>query len=295
MSLATVADELYALTPREFTAARNARAKEARARDKGLGASVKALPKPSTAAWAVNMLVRRQADQLDQVLALGSALRQAQENLDGDELRKLTRQRRELTAAVANQARELALELGVQVSDAVAVQVEDTLRAAMLDDRAAEAVRTGQLVTTLSATGLDEVDLSESVAVPESIGIRTQPVEREKPTLRVVEEDPDDTAARALEEAQGTASEAAAAADKSQRKLAKAKKRVAKLEARHLQLLEELDEVRRRAGELEHEVEAVDADLAAAEEKRDHAEQKQDAARRAADEAQAAARKLEPR
>jgi len=146
MDLKTVADELYALTPDEFTKTRNQRSKEAKSEDRSLGNAIAKLPKPSTAAWLVNALVRHRGEELEQVLALGAALRQAQDNLDGAELRELNKQRRRLTAAVTNQARDLASELGVKVSDLIATQAEETLRAAMTDDGAAQAVRTGQLI-----------------------------------------------------------------------------------------------------------------------------------------------------
>ena len=73
-----------------------------------LAAQVKALRKPSTAAWVVNLLVRRETEQVEQVLAVGAALREAQASMSGDELRALTRQRRQLTAAVTTQARRVA-------------------------------------------------------------------------------------------------------------------------------------------------------------------------------------------
>ena len=60
MSIDDVAQELYALVPEEFTAARNARAKEAKAAgDAELAAQVQALRKPTAGAWLLNQLVRR--------------------------------------------------------------------------------------------------------------------------------------------------------------------------------------------------------------------------------------------
>ena len=81
--LLEIADDLYALPLADFTPARDARAKEHKA-DKALAAAVKGLRKASAAAWVVNLLVRREPDQVDQVLAVGAALREAQESLDGD-------------------------------------------------------------------------------------------------------------------------------------------------------------------------------------------------------------------
>lgn len=324
MDLAGVADELYALTPEEFTGTRNERAKEAKAEDKDLSNRIKALPKPSTAAWVVNMLARNQADLLEQVLSLGEALRQAQEKLEGDELRELGKQRRQLTAAVTSQARAMAADLGVKVSTAVADQVEETLRAAMTDPGAAKAVRTGQLLEALSSTGLGELDVSSAVAVPEAIGMTARRVERKKPDLKVVppksqppaeaeqaaagaasaepateeaqqqdaEEARAQEAARAREAAQQAANEAEAAASKARKKLDKHRKRVSRLEARSLQLQGELDELRRKASELEYQLEEVDDELSDAEEKRDRAEQRQAEADAAAEEAREALAEL---
>src|SRR3954447_16543252 len=111
--LLEIADQLYGLSLPEFTPARDARAKELKGTD--LGKQVKGLRKPSTAAWVVNLLVRRETEQVEQVLTVGEALRQAQASMSGEELRALTRQRRQLTAAVTTQARRTAREAGTKV------------------------------------------------------------------------------------------------------------------------------------------------------------------------------------
>ena len=97
--LLAIADELYGLDPSDFTPARDARAKEHRRTE--LGTRLKGLRKPSTAAWVVNLLVRREAGQVEQVLEVGAALREAQASMSGEELRALTRQRRQVTAEVS--------------------------------------------------------------------------------------------------------------------------------------------------------------------------------------------------
>ncbi|HET6699052.1 MAG TPA: hypothetical protein VFG88_08190 [Nocardioidaceae bacterium] len=328
-SLGDVADELYALAPGDFTGARNARATELRGVDRELAAQVKRLPKPSTAAWVVNMLVRHQAELVDQVVELGGSLREAQRNMAGDELRELNRQRRRLTAAVATQARALGSDLGVRVSDAVSTQVEETLRAAMVDEGAAAAVRTGQLVEPLAATGLDQIaeeQVSAAVAVPELIGLTARPVRRSRPQLSVVgrrgtagdtdgagaategddgqsagnsagpgtaaeDRQREQQAARvaAAEQELADAEEALAKADRKQKK---AQKKSAKLEARSLQLQAEIDELRRRIGDLEHELDAVDEELSTVQDKRERATARQAQARAARDEARERLREL---
>ncbi len=166
--LLEIADDLYGLPLAEFTPATDAKAKELKGDD--LGKQVKALKKPSTAAWVVNLLVRREQEQVDQVLTVGEALREAQASMSGDELRALTKQRRQLTAAVTHQARRLAADEGLKVTQAVADQVEATLTAAMVDEECGKAVRSGLLVAALATTGVDEVELVKAVAVPEALG-----------------------------------------------------------------------------------------------------------------------------
>ena len=301
MKLTDIADELYGVALDEFTAERNRHAAALRAEDKALAASVKQLPKPSLAAWVVNQMMRHHAEQMQKVLALGESLRAAQADLDPEALRELSRQRRQLTAAVTTQGRALAAELGHRVTDAVATQVEETLRAAMVDKGAADAVRTGQLVGALSATGVGEADVARSVAVPESIGQAARPATRPTPTLSVVPEpersaadarrERDEQRRRAREEAEAVLAEAEDAAARAEKKRDKAIKRVAKLEARSLQLQAELEEVRRRAGELEHELEVNDDTLSEAEDARDQAEERKTEADAAVEEARA---KLDP-
>ena len=79
MELIEIADELYSLPLAEFIAARDRRAREARAAgEAGIAREVARLRKPSTAAWIVNMLQRRHPEELAQLSLLGNALSVAQ-------------------------------------------------------------------------------------------------------------------------------------------------------------------------------------------------------------------------
>lgn len=284
-----VADELYALPLAEFTPARDARAKQLKGTD--LAAPVKALRKPSLAAWVVNLLVRRDADQVTQVLDLGAALRDAAAGMQGEELRALTRQRRQLTAAVTTGARALASGEGVRVTEAVADQVEATLTAAMLDARCAQAVRSGLLVTALSSTGVDEVDLTAAVATPDALGFTARPTERPRPELHVVP-DPD-ADAKAVAAARDEVAQAAAALEEARRAATEAAAAVAELEARGLQLQAEAEELRRKLAELESAHDDTEEELADAEEARAEADAELAEAERAHTAAQQALARLE--
>lgn len=297
-ALLGIADDLYALPLADFTPARDALAKEHRA-DKALAAGIKGLRKASVAAWVVNLLVRRDPDQVEQVLAVGAALREAQADLDADQLRELTRQRRQLTASVTTAARRLARAEGIRTTQAVADQVEATLTAAMLEAEAARAVRSGLLVTALSATGLGDLDLSGAVATPDALGFAAtaRPVAEPDPAVRpqlhvVPDPDADAKARAAADERLADATAALREAEKEQRA---ARRSVEKLQARTLQVQSELDELRARVAGLESALEEVDDELSEAEAVQADAEDAVEEARAVADDARTARERLEAR
>ncbi|MFD8073354.1 hypothetical protein ACFV3E_11955 [Streptomyces sp. NPDC059718] len=151
--LDSVADELYRLPPAQFTAARNAYAQAARkAGDRPLADRIAALRKPTTSAWAANLLARERRDEIGPLLQLGEALRQAHRSLDGEQLRRLNRQQRELVQALSGQAGRLAAEAGQPLAGQAVQEVEETLHAALADPDAGAAFTEGRLTKPLSAT-----------------------------------------------------------------------------------------------------------------------------------------------
>ncbi|BAS07366.1 outer membrane efflux protein [Arthrobacter sp. Hiyo4] len=165
-ALAAIAFELYALPIEEFVAARTAAAKAAAGSGKELPAAVKALPKPSAAAWAVNMLAIHEPGVLAQLSELGQRMRSALASLDAAALRDLARERRTLLATAVETARAVAERQGRSISATTAADIERTLQAMTADEGATAAVQSGLLVQALSADGVDTVDLDGAVAVP---------------------------------------------------------------------------------------------------------------------------------
>jgi len=163
-ALTAAADELYALVPDEFTAARNARAKEVRSEDRDLAARIGELRKPSPSAWILNQLVREHADAVDELLELGDDLRDAQAAGDGKTLTQIGGERRKLVSGLLQRATELADAADRSPSRAVLDEVEQTLIAATVDAAASEALRTGRLTRSLQAVGFEAVDLDGAVA-----------------------------------------------------------------------------------------------------------------------------------
>ncbi|MCQ1987392.1 transposase [Arthrobacter sp. zg-Y844] len=292
--------ELYALLPAEFTAARNARAADAgRAGDKELAKRIKALPKPSTAAWLVNLLAHQRREDLDQVLELGAALREAQEDLDQKQLRRLSTERQRLLRAIVRQARDLASELDHPVSESLAAEAEQTLWAAMTDPSAADAVASGQLVRSLAASGWEEVDLDGAVADPDSIshgaggragsgsaadGAGTAKDKGGSSDSAAVRRRQAE-ARRAVRKAETDLEEAAGAERRAQEALDTAQREVDESAGRRDGLTDEIDELRERIRQLEREVATVDRRSGKLERERDNARRTARAARRTAEKA----------
>jgi hypothetical protein len=163
--LASVAEELYALSPGDFTAARDERVAQARTSgNRDLARAIGALRRPTVSAWLVNQLVREAGDQVGDLLALGESLRQAQKDLAGEQVRELSAQRRRLVTGLVAKAKRLAERDGRAAGLQVEREVEATLQAALADADAAAAVRAGCLASPLSYAGLGVGDEAGAVS-----------------------------------------------------------------------------------------------------------------------------------
>ncbi len=168
MALSTVAYELYGLPLNEFTAARDARASEARkAGDTELANSLKRLRKPSTAAWMANLLVRERPREIERLIKLGTTLRSDQ-NLEGARIRRATKQKAETMSELLRQAATIAKRAGLPLSQSIEQDLESTFDAAFSDPGSAESLREGCLTTALhySGLGFGADAMSQDVTVP---------------------------------------------------------------------------------------------------------------------------------
>jgi hypothetical protein len=166
-TLADVARELYGLQPQDFTAARNARAKELKAADAALATQIAALRKPSPAAFIVNLLARENTADVTALLEVGEQMRTAQDQLDREALRRLGAERRKAVAALTQAGADLAAELDRPPTASVLGEVEQTLQAGTSDPAAAGAIASGLLVKALRSEGYEPVDLDDAVAIPD--------------------------------------------------------------------------------------------------------------------------------
>lgn len=228
-----VADELYGVLPADFITTRDARAKELRGDGhEELAREVKALRKPTAAAWLVNLLAR---DGLAELSDLSGRMRDAQSNLDARAMKDAGRDRSRVVNALVDRAAELAREAdgSFRDSEAVREQLIATLVAAVADPGAEAAVTSGRLVTPLSYAGFGEVDISDAVATPLHV-VREKPEPKKSKKSKKEPEGPDpkalERARAALEEAEEALEEAEQAFDE-----ARARRHEARLEVKRAQ------------------------------------------------------------
>lgn len=150
-----IGDELYALPPGEFTAARDAAAAAARAAgDTEAAKQLSALKRPTVGAHLVNLLALRRPELVDELIALGERIRGAQGTVPAAQVRELSRQRRSALADATAVCRTLALETGSGEPSATQLaEAESTLAAAMADASTADLVRSARLVKALTYAG----------------------------------------------------------------------------------------------------------------------------------------------
>ncbi|MCM3779089.1 transposase [Microbacterium hydrocarbonoxydans] len=279
-SLSEIAAELYTQPLGEFIAARNARAADAS--DKAMAAGIRALCKPSVAAWVVNVFARERASQLGEALQLAAELREAQEDLDAKALAQLGRDRRALTARLAAAAADLAESRGERITASTRDAVQQTISAAFFDPDAAAAVASGRLVRELEPTGTF-ADAMDSIV---GGGTPSAPTEPPAPPDELKARRARRDAERALREAEQTRDRAARDAAKAERVAKDAASRAGELTSRVAELEKELDSARREAKRAE-------TDAADARERRAEASRAADETEDAVTAARSALEKLE--
>jgi hypothetical protein len=154
------ADKLYGLPMEDFVAQRDALAKRLRAEGRRAEADeVKALRKPSVAAWAVNQVVRSQPKEARALWKAGDDLIGAQEALlagkgDAAALRTAVEDERAAVDGLLEAARGLLTGEGRDLGETTIERVRETLHAGAIDAEAREDVAAGRAVRERAHAGL---------------------------------------------------------------------------------------------------------------------------------------------
>lgn len=225
-----VVDELYAASREDFIPLRKERAKAARAAgDAELAGQIDKLTKPTTAAWLANQLARAEAAEVRELAALGDALREAHERLDGAEIKSLSHKRTELIRLLVARAEEVS---DGSMSESVTRELEDILTRSVAESDVGQALVSGRMT---SAKGF-----APGSGWP-SLPAGPAPAKAEKPAAKAKSASDLEQARAALREARDAVKEAEAARADDERALADAEAAVDEAVAEVKRLGEELD------------------------------------------------------
>ena len=298
--LEPIADELYALKPDEFSAARDERIRAAKAEGKpALARELGKLRKPTLSAWLINLLWRDQREVIEQLFELAGELDRAQAEASGSALRELMGQRRQIESALLRRASALAQYAGVKVTDGVVREAQETLTAALAQPDVADEVRTGRLVKpaeyagfggagTPSSAPRGGAGTANSTPRPSPTAAPRQPPAEPINLQQAVEK-------RRAEErraAERKVEDARARAEVASRTLAENERAAESAHTRHDDLRRQLDELRDRQRRMEREIDEAERTATDADRERERARTARADAQDALDQAERTLREL---
>jgi hypothetical protein len=178
---------LYQLPLEQFVATRDQLARRLRAAgDRATARQVAGLRRPPVSAWAANQLARAAPNAVAELLEVGAALREAQQDAVAGQpgaarqLRTATVHLRAAITRLSARAETLLVRSGHAASDATLDRLAATLQAAATGDEATRAaLAQGRLLGDLDPAGfgLDLAPVSAEPAAPAS-SVRAAPVDR---------------------------------------------------------------------------------------------------------------------
>jgi hypothetical protein len=149
-----IAGELYLVPPTRFVAVRDELVRKARtAGNRELARELQSLRRPTRSAWLVNLLTRYERAPMESLSVLGRELREAQTRLDETALRRLSARRQQMITNLLERACRHAAEAGLPPDKVVLSEVEETLRAALVDLAASSTVLSGRLTRPMVHIG----------------------------------------------------------------------------------------------------------------------------------------------
>jgi hypothetical protein len=269
----TEIDALFDLAPEAFTSARDELAKRAASEGRTDQAkAIKALRRPTVAAWAVNQLVRRRPEEVEELLETGAALRRAQRKVlsgvGGGDFRDASDRRRRIVTRLVREAEAILRELG-RTSAGAGEAVRSTLEAASLEEESGEQVRSGRLSKELPPPA--------SFGAVEGLGLVPAPREqaappKAKPKTKAEKEKDQAAALRAQQEqAASDAKHLGDLAAQSRRNAIRAREAAKRADQRAERLRADAEEARVKARELGKKAQLAETEAARAQEAADRA------------------------
>jgi hypothetical protein len=181
-------DALYGLPLEDFTAERNALARNLRERgERAAAQEVGKLPKPTRVAWMVNQLSRARPRELATYLKAGDKLaelhgRPLNKRGAATELRKAAEAERTALTPLLEAVRGFATKQGRFPSEGAVEGVRETLQGALVDESARPLLEQGRLTVEIPAPGLGLLTSAPSLPprTPSRAATKAQDARREK-------------------------------------------------------------------------------------------------------------------
>jgi hypothetical protein len=283
-------DRLYGLPREDFIGERDALAKELRAGGRREEATaVKALPKPTVAAWAANQAVRSQKRSARELWKAGDQLSAAHDAVlagkgSGAKLREATERERAAVERLVDAARGLLSSSGGDLSEATIERVRETLHAGAIDPDAREEIAGGRTARERAPQGLfgggADVFAVEAPSRPGKGRAKAEPETKAEPKSKAKAKGDDAAARRREREEAAERKREEAAARKREREQAAARERelkaatervvkaqraLAAAQARSAKAAERLEEAQAGEREAAEALDAASADVRAIE------------------------------
>src|SRR5690349_13857683 len=182
-------DGLYALPLDEFTAARDELARRLRGDgDREAAGEVKALRKPTLAAWALNHVRHNEPGRVKDLLTAGNKLQKAQAQLVSggkpDQLREAAAAERQMVDDVVALAEKALADPGHAVAPVLRTKRRTTAHAAAVSPEAGGVLEVGRLITDHEASDLGRMGGGAALVSREREPAKRAPAKRRGPPER---------------------------------------------------------------------------------------------------------------
>jgi len=250
--LDTEIQRLYGLPLGEFTAARNALAKQLRKDgDKEGSEEVASLPKPTVSAWAVNHLFTTDSERMEELLASGERARKALHSIlsggDPGALRDAIQKARDLANELRDSAAGAVAEETRQPGAAIVERIATNLQSLAFSPAAEPVIRRGWMDVDLPPPGFEVLAGLQLAALP-----KRQPAAKPKPAPAK-----EPAAPKVDHEAERKEKEEAAARKRWENEQVRRRERLAEVQAQREEAAGRADFLRRKAEQAERSAEEL--------------------------------------
>jgi len=255
--LDTEIQRLYGLPLGEFTAARNALAKQLKKDgDKEGSEEVASLPKPTVSAWAVNHLFTTDSERMEELLASGERARKALHSIlsggDPGALREAIQEARDLANELRDSAAGAVAEETRKPGPAIVERIATNLQSLAFSPAAEPVIRRGWMDVDLPPPGFEVLAGLQLAALP-----KRERAAKPKPAQKPAPVQKPPAAPKVDHEAERKEKEEAAARKRWENEQVRRRERLAEVQAQREEAAGRADFLRRKAEQAERAAEEL--------------------------------------